>query len=130
MNDIASSASKITHEMFRKRTVYSEENEIYDRKFFCVNMVLAELVTVDNGDFCDYLALYECLEVDVSSPSLIREARTEFDSNKSIGVIMIPGDNKKFSDALFAEVFKVAMSSGLAGARDFYENYAAEPTSA
>lgn len=86
-------------------------------------MVLVELVTVVNGAFRDYLAIYSSNEVDVSSPSPVRETRTLFDSDRSIGVFEIPGDNKHYSEALFADIFQIALKSGINGVSNFYDNH-------
>lgn len=104
--------NKITYAEFLRQT---DGSDIQDGRFFVVNSALVEIVTAEDGD---YIVAYQAH--DVCGPDYIAELKVAYDAQNCIGVLHIPGDQWAKANAMFTELFGVAMKSGLQGVKEYY----------
>jgi len=92
------------------------KEEVQDGRYFGVNCVMVELVSIDQDD---YLVIYSAVEN--TGPDT---ANIFYNGEHCAGVIHIPGDQWSKANTVFTELFGVALKDGLRGVKAYYDSVA------
>ena len=103
---------KITYAEFLRQI---DGSDIQDGRFFVINCVLVEIVTAEDGD---YIVAYQAH--DVCGPDHTDELRAIYNAQSCVGVLFIPGDQWAKANAVFTEIFGIAMKDGLTGVTAYF----------